>query len=43
MNWTGSIKVPSVLQYAKKLSMFVGQNIGSGKVGDQMRNSLYYI
>jgi aubergine len=25
MNWSGSIKVPSTLQYAKKLGAFVGQ------------------
>jgi aubergine-like protein len=27
MNWTGSIKVPSMLQYAKKLGSFIGQYI----------------
>ena len=43
MNWTGSIKVPSVLQYAKKMSMFVGQYIGSEKVADSLHKHLYYI
>jgi aubergine len=43
MNWTGSIKVPSVIQYAKKLSMFAGQYIGENCVGERMARSLYYI
>ena len=43
MNWSGSIKVPSVVQYAKKLSMFVGQYIGSDNVGAKLHTNLYYI
>ena len=43
MNWTGSIKVPSVLQYAKKLSMFAGQYMSDEKVGSNLHNNLYYI
>jgi aubergine-like protein len=27
MNWSGSIKIPSVMQYAKKLGAFIGQYI----------------
>lgn len=43
MNWTGSIKVPSVLQYAKKLSMFVGQYLNDKCVGEALCRHLYYI
>lgn len=43
MNWTGSIKVPSVLQYAKKLSMFVGQYLNDKCVGESLNRYLYYI
>lgn len=31
MNWSGSIKVPSVMQYAGKLSRFVGEYINKAK------------
>ena len=43
MNWSGSIKVPSVMQYAKKLGMFAGQYLGSQCVGEGLHNNLYYI
>jgi len=43
MNWTGSIKIPCVMQYAKKLSMFVGQHMGGAGVGENMARNLYYI
>ena len=43
MNWTGSIKVPSVMQYAKKLSMFAGQYLGEECVGENMLGNLYFI
>ena len=29
MNWSGSVKVPACLQYAKKLSTFMGQYVNS--------------
>lgn len=33
MNWSGAIKVPAVLEYAKKLSMFVAQYLSEKCVG----------
>ena len=43
MNWTGSVKVPSVMQYAKKLAMFAGQYLGENCVGEDLARNLYYI
>ena len=41
-NWTGSIKVPSPIQYAKKLCEFMGTNMKEEKV-EMLQNYLYYI
>jgi hypothetical protein len=44
MNWSGSIKVPSVMQYAGKLSRFVGENINKAKEKESsLNNHLFYI
>ena len=43
MNWTGSIKVPSVVQYAKKQAMLVGQYLGDNCVGEGLSRNLYFI
>lgn len=42
MNWSGSIKVPGVLQYAKKLGTFVGQQVNQPSV-EEIKNMFYYI
>ena len=43
MNWTGSIKVPGILQYAKKLGMFVGQYYNESEHCKDLDKNLYYI
>jgi aubergine-like protein len=43
MNWTGSIKIPSMMQYAKKLGMFVGQYLNKENKFEELNNNLYYI
>ena len=43
MNWTGSIKVPGTLQYAKKLGAFVGQYINKENTFENLHRHLYYI
>lgn len=43
MNWSGSVRVPSVLQYAKKLSMFAAQYLGEPLEAEEIREHLYYI
>jgi len=42
MNWLGSIKVPAVMQYAKKLGTLVGTQVQQKSV-DDMKNQLYFI
>ena len=41
-NWSGSIKVPGVLQYAKKLGAFMGQYVSQESVS-ALQSNLYYI
>ena len=43
MNWSGSIRVPSALQYAEKLVKFVSENINRPPETDQLNPHLYYI
>jgi len=43
MNWSGAVKVPSVLQNAKKLGAFVGQYINTELKMECLQNNLYYI
>lgn len=43
MNWTGSIKVPSIMQYAKKLGAFVSQYHNKESKIEQLQKNLYYI
>jgi aubergine-like protein len=42
-NWSGSIKVPGPMQYARKLATFMSQNIGKEGHGQEMTDKLYYI
>jgi aubergine-like protein len=43
MNWTGSIKIPGMMQYAKKLGMFIGQYYNKETKFEQLSKNLYYI
>lgn len=43
MNWTGSVRVPGVMQYAKKLATFISDNINTKNEAEQLNKHLYYI
>jgi hypothetical protein len=48
VNWTGSIKVPSVLQYAKKCVKFLSEVMGNSSnlkedVSEDIQNKLFYV
>jgi aubergine-like protein len=43
VNWTGSIKVPAILQYAKKCSKFLGEILEVGEVPYALRCKPYFI
>ena len=43
MNWTGSIRVPSVLQYAEKLAKFAGDSIHEELESNQFNDHLYFL
>lgn len=41
-NWTGAIRVPAPVQYANKLSLFIGQNLNEDP-RKELRKKLYYL
>ena len=43
VNWTGSIKVPGVLQYAKKCAKFAAEVLEQTKVPSALEGKLYYV
>jgi aubergine-like protein len=43
VNWTGSIKIPGILQYAKKCARFSSEALDGEKVTSEMVSKLYYV
>lgn len=44
MNWSGSVRVPSVCQYSRKIATFVSENLKEFRDSDTRLNErLYYI
>lgn len=43
VNWTGSIKVPAILQYAKKCAKFHAEVLGDAQVAEAVQNRLYFV
>jgi len=43
VNWTGSIKLPGIQQYAKKCAKFNAEVMKGTKVSDDLHTRLYYI
>ena len=42
-NWTGSVRVPGALQYAKKLSMLISQYVNETIKSSNLESNLYFI
>ena len=43
VNWTGSIKVPAILQYAKKCAKFNGEVMENKPIPESLTTKLYFI
>ena len=43
VNWTGSIKVPGVLQYAKKCAKFASEVLENTKIPSALEGKLYFV
>lgn len=43
VNWTGSIKVPGILQYAKKCVRFCTEVLDNRTLNEEIESKLYYI
>ena len=43
MNWSGSIRVPSVLQYASKLCEFISEHVNSSPESTRLNEHLFFI
>lgn len=43
VNWTGSIKIPGILQYAKKCAKFSAEALDGEKVKEDLNNKLYFV
>ena len=43
VNWTGSIKIPGILQYAKKSAKFASEIVGTNEVIEDIADKFYYV
>jgi aubergine-like protein len=43
VNWTGSIKIPGILQYARKCTKFNTEVLEKKKISEELENKLYFI
>lgn len=43
VNWTGSIKIPGILQYAKKCAKFSAEALDGEKVNEELDSKLYFV
>ncbi len=43
VNWSGSIKIPSILMYAKKCARFNAETLNGSSVVDSLVNKLYFV
>lgn len=43
VNWTGSIKIPGILQYAKKCAKFAAETLDGEKVKEELSSKLYFV
>lgn len=43
VNWTGSIKVPGILQYAEKCSKFAAEILETQEICEDLQNKLYFV
>jgi aubergine-like protein len=43
VNWTGSIKIPGILQYTKKCAKFSSEALDGEKVKEDLESKLYFV
>ena len=43
VNWTGSIKVPGILQYAEKCARFNSEVLENEMLSEDLQNKLYFV
>ena len=43
VNWTGSIKVPGILQYAEKCARFNSDVLENERLSEDLQNKLYFV
>ena len=43
VNWTGSIKIPGILQYAKKSAKFISEVLEGNQIEKDLSTKLYFV